>query len=217
MEERKIVIRDLGVIGWEEARVVQEERAQAVRAGADETLFLLEHPPVITLGRNGGRDNLLADPAALAARGVQVIQASRGGDITCHYPGQLVAYPILRVARRPGGLKGLFHDLEETVIRTVARFGVAAGRIGGRTGVWVGDRKICAMGLAVRRWVSMHGLSLNVGPDLSLFSSITACGLTGARVTSLAQEAGDPDIGMDRVKDVLSDEFRKTFAPASLA
>lgn len=176
----------------------------------------MEHPAVVTLGRKGGLDNLLTEASILAERGVEVVQSSRGGDITCHYPGQLVAYPIFRIERRPGGLKCFFRDLEEAVIATVARFGVSAGRVEGRTGVWVGNRKICAMGLAVRRWVTWHGLSLNVGADLGLFSNITACGLADARVTSLVLETGDHTINIPRVKEVFVVEFRKILAPAAL-
>lgn len=172
---------------------------------------------MITLGRNGGREHLLTSPEALAARGVHLVQASRGGSVTCHYPGQLVAYPLFRIERRPGGLKRFFHDLEESVIRTVDRFGVRAGRVQGRTGVWVGPRKICAMGLALRRWVTYHGLSLNVGPDLGIFAHITACGLPDALVTSLARETGDPTLSMDAVKHVFVEQFRAVLAPATLA
>ena len=113
-------ILDLGLIPYAEALALQEQAVHAVENGEEECLFVLEHPPVITFGRNGGKENLLMGADFLSANGVELVQSSRGGNITCHFPGQLVAYPIMRVDKRPGGLKRFFHDLEECVIRTLA-------------------------------------------------------------------------------------------------
>lgn len=218
-------IEDLGLIDFREAEALQLERVAAVGAGAEETLFLLEHPPVVTLGRNAGLAHLHVAPELLEAQGVLLARATRGGDITCHFPGQVVAYPIFRLERRPGGVRQFFSDLEEVILRTLARFDVSADRMAGRPGVWRDGRKIASIGVAVRRWVSHHGLALNVGPDLSLFSSITLCGLAGASPTSLSQaltEQGrfpipDTPTLVSEVKNGLAQEFLRLFAPAELA
>lgn len=211
-------VRDLGLIPYRQAEARQLEAVRQVLEGGEEMLFLLEHPPVITVGRQGGLENLHASPEFLAAQGIELARVSRGGNITCHFPGQLVAYPVVRIARRPGGVRGFFQDLEEAVIRTLEGFGVAGGRWEGRPGVWVAGRKICSIGVAVRRWVTYHGLALNVGPDLSLFERITLCGLPDARPTSIHLELeripGAALPSMDQVKHALAQAFRDRFAPA---
>ena len=168
-------IVDLGVMPYSEALAVQLECQERVRQGEEDTLFLVEHPPVITFGRHGGEENLLLDRAELAARGVEIVKTDRGGNITCHFPGQLVAYPVFRVGKRTNGLHGFVRTLEEIVIRSAAAFGVEAARWEGRPGVWIDNRKLCSLGMCVRHWVSFHGFALNVGNDLSLFSAITLC------------------------------------------
>jgi lipoyl(octanoyl) transferase len=211
-------IIDLGLIGYTQAEALQLKALEAVTAGEQaNTLFLLEHPKVITLGRQGGAENLHADAAFLAAQGIELAQTARGGNITCHFPGQLVAYPIWRVERRPGGMKKFFHDMEEAVIRTCARFSVGTVRRPGHPGVWVDEtRKICSMGIGVRRWVTYHGLALNVGRDVSLFEMITLCGIQGARPTSLSAEAGR-DITIEEAKHVFAQEFGEAFADSAVA
>jgi len=211
-------IIDLGLIGYKQAEALQLETLNAVTAGEQEnTLFLLEHPKVITLGRQGGAENLHMDPELLAGHGIELAQTTRGGNITCHFPGQLVAYPIWRVEKRPGGMRRFFHDMEEAVIGTCARFDVPTIRRPAHPGVWVDEtRKICSMGIGVRRWVTYHGLALNVGRDLSLFNAITLCGIQGAVPTSIEGEAGR-DIDMKDVKNVFENEFRKAFADSALA
>jgi lipoyl(octanoyl) transferase len=179
---------DLGLISFAGALAIQEAAVEEVLAGGEERIFVLEHTPVVTFGRHGGEDFLLFPPERLAARGVDVAKASRGGSVTCHFPGQAVIYPVMRLSRRPGGLKGFFHALEQTAMDALASMGIEAGRHPGRPGVWVGPRKIASVGVGVRRWVSYHGLALNVARDVSLFSSITACGLPGVEMTSAAAE-----------------------------
>jgi len=147
---------------------------------------------VVTLGRHGGAENLLVAPDVLAARGVGLVQTTRGGNITCHFPGQVVAYPIFEISVARGGLRGLFADLEEVVIATLAGYSVTGERIAGRPGVFVGPRKIASIGLAVRRRITAHGLALNVGRDLSVFSLITPCGLRGVEATSMLLEMDQP-------------------------
>jgi len=210
-------IVDLGLISHAEAETVQLERLALVSEGAEDTLYLLEHPPTITLGRNGGRENLLVGDEALARQGVELVQTRRGGNITCHFPGQLVAYPVFRIASRPGGLRRFFFDLEEAVIRTLGHFGLAAGRAEGRPGVWIGSRKIASIGIGMRRWTSYHGVSLNVGRDLSLFRLITLCGLPDAEPTSLHRELHDESISMQEVKHVCAREFSSVFAHPPVA
>jgi len=233
-------IVDLGVMAYHQAEALQLAALAEVLAGGAETLFLVEHPKVITLGRQGGQENLHVGAAFLESQGIELAQTKRGGNITCHFPGQLVAYPIVRVDRRRGGIRTFFADMEEAVIRTSAHFGVRTERRQGFPGVWtslqtggqtgtqtgtqIGDlagdlaasRKICSMGIGVKRGVTYHGLALNVGPDLSLFELITLCGIGGAAPTSLTQEAGR-EIPMKEVKDVLAEEFRALFAHSALA
>lgn len=204
-------ILDLGLITYARARALQEQAASRVLDSGEESLFLLEHPPVITFGRNGGEENLPLGREFFASRGVEIVRSTRGGNITCHFPGQLVAYPIMRVDKRPGGLRRFFADLEETVIRTLTRFGVTAARMANRPGVWVEDRKICSVGIAVKHWVSTHGLSLNVGRDLSLFDLVAPCGLPGVKATSLHRETGDKAVDMNAVKSAFIREFSGVF------
>lgn len=223
-----------------EAEALQLATLAEVLAGGEQTLFLVEHPKVITLGRQGGQENLHVNAAFLANQGIELAQTRRGGNITCHFPGQLVAYPIFRVDRRRGGIRQFFADMEEAVIRTTAQFSVRTVRRPGFPGVWVADqtnvragiqadiqtdirtdvqagaRKICSMGIGVKRGVTYHGLALNVGPDVSLFQLITLCGISGAAATSLSREAGR-EIAMKEVKDVLAEEFRALFAHPALA
>lgn len=210
-------IIDLGLVPYTEADALQRTRLAEVAAGAEETLYLLEHPPVITLGRNGGSENLRVGREWLAAQGIDVVRSSRGGNITCHFPGQLVAYPVFRVDRRPGGLRRMVHDLEEVVIATLARFGLSATRREGRPGVWIENRKLCSIGMAMRRWISYHGFALNVGRDLRLFDTITLCGLPDAQATSLHRELGDDAPTMQEVKDVCARQFRAIFAYSPVA
>ncbi|MDL2290517.1 lipoyl(octanoyl) transferase LipB [Desulfovibrio sp. OttesenSCG-928-F20] len=206
-----MIVRDLGLIDYEEAVALQEEAADALRRGGQATLFLLEHPPVITFGRNGGEENLPLGRAFFAERGVSLVSSSRGGNITCHFPGQLVAYPILRVDRQPGGLRAFFHNLEEAVISTLAVCGIQAERSKGRPGVWLGNRKICSIGIAVKHWITSHGLALNVAKDLSLFNMVSPCGLSGVSATSIHRELGDESLSMQEVKTLFTNEFLRLF------
>jgi lipoate-protein ligase B len=205
-------------MAYEDAYAVQEETREAVLARRGEsdgvacgTLLLVEHdPPVITVSRRASASgHLLASEAELTRLGVVVRETDRGGDITYHGTGQLVAYPIVDLNRLGLNLHGYLRFLEDVVIATCLGFGVEAGRDESEpaaTGVWVGGAKIAAMGVRVRRWVTMHGLALNVDPEMAHFGLINACGL-GRPVTSLAGElAGDPP-RMDAVKASLTYEF----------
>lgn len=180
-----------------QARLIAAKR-QAVPEAVPHVVLLVSHPHVYTLGKSGDAANLLLSEDALAARGATFHHVGRGGDITYHGPGQLVGYPILDLDRFFTDLGKYLRLLEETIIRTCADDGIAAGRIPGRTGVWVGpdaagpERKICAMGIRCSRWVTLHGFALNVNTDLTYFNHIVPCGIADRGVTSLAQELGRP-------------------------
>lgn len=177
---------------WELQRTLIADRS-AGRCG--DTLLLLEHPPTITLGRAANHAHVLVDPQELARRGVDLVATDRGGDVTYHAPGQIVGYPILKLARYGGGLLGYLRRLEETLIQTLATYDVAARRVPGLTGVWVnGDRaKIAAIGVRLSAsGVTSHGFALNVNPDLQGFTQIVPCGIGDRAVTSLAACLGTP-------------------------
>ena len=151
-----------------------------------DTLLLLEHPPTITIGKFGKSENILASRRQLAAAGICLFFTDRGGDTTYHGPGQLVAYPIINLRQSGMSIRQYIHNLEELIIRVLGGFDIAADRDNGYTGVWVKDEAIAAIGLSVKRWVSMHGLSLNVNTNLNHFSLIRPCGFTDRKVTSIS-------------------------------
>jgi len=166
-------------------RLHQQRRDESI----GDTLVLLEHAPVITVGR-GARDasDLLTDEATLRSLGIDLVETDRGGEMTYHGPGQLVGYPIVSLEERGRDLHRYLRDLEQSVIDTLGQFGVVGGRIEGLTGVWVGNAKICAIGIKVTRWVTMHGFALNIDPDLASFRrDIVPCGIRDRGVTSLAE------------------------------
>ncbi|WP_456325575.1 lipoyl(octanoyl) transferase LipB [Desulfonauticus submarinus] len=168
---------DLGIISYKQCLELQLKTLAEVQAGQEDTLFVLEHFPVITFGRNGGEENLLFNKKELQNKGVELVKSSRGGNITCHFPGQVVVYPIFRLGKRKGGVKKFFFDLEEVVIQVLKGYDIEANRIEGLSGVFVKEKKICSIGIGVKRWISYHGLALNVYSDLSLFKFINPCGL----------------------------------------
>lgn len=188
-----IAAYDLGRIPYREALELQR-RAVAARAtdAIGDTIWFVEHEPVLTVGRAGHAENLLASEAALRARGVEVVPIERGGDITYHGPGQIVGYPILALDAIPCGrdLHRYLRDLEEVLIGMLASYGITAGRRPPYTGVWTGDRKVAAIGVAVRRWITFHGFALNVDPDLTHFDWIHPCGIRGLGVTSMRELLG---------------------------
>jgi lipoate-protein ligase B len=190
-----LIFLDVGRAAYGPTLRLQERLAAEVKASGPERayLVLVEHsPPVITLGRGADAANVVAPPAVLEAEGVEIHKASRGGDVTYHGPGQLVGYPILRLDLHGRDVHRYLRDLEEVLIRLLARFGVEAGRSEGQTGVWVGRRKVAAIGVAIRRWVTYHGFALNVCPDLGHFGLIVPCGIRGKGVTSLEKLLGRP-------------------------
>jgi lipoyl(octanoyl) transferase len=185
----------LGRVPYEEATRLQEHLVAGVKRGeAGDTLLLLTHPPVITLGRGARAENVVIPDDERIARGIALHETGRGGDVTYHGPGQLVGYPILALRKERRDAHRYLRDLEEGLIGTAAAFGVAASRVLGLTGVWVGDAKLAAIGVRIGTgWVTSHGFALNVGDDLAGFEAIVPCGIRGKAVTSLAR-AGRRDL-----------------------
>ena len=229
-----VIYTDLGLIGYKECWTIQQKffdtLIAAKRPCEDEVtpkptarLLLCEHPHVYTLGKSGHADNLLVNEAFLARIGAEFYRIDRGGDITYHGPGQLVGYPVLDLQRLNMGLKEYVHALEQSVIDTIADFGVYGGRVPGATGVWLGDevpregnqpvdrgplRKICAIGVRSSHFVTMHGFALNVNTQLDYFGHINPCGFTDRGVTSLQKELGHK-MDMDTVKEAYVRHFEK--------
>ncbi|MFN0124084.1 MAG: lipoyl(octanoyl) transferase LipB [Blastocatellia bacterium] len=181
----------LGRVPYAEALALQQRLVQARKlAQIPDTLLLLEHPHVITLGRGGAQGNILLTRQLLASRGVEVFETGRGGDVTYHGPGQLVGYPILNLAPDRCDIRRYVRDLQEALMRTVADYGVTAGRRDDHIGVWVDDAKLAAIGIRVSRWVTMHGFALNAATDLDYFQMIVPCGIHDLGVTSLEKLIG---------------------------
>jgi len=207
---RDLEVRRLGRVPYADAAELQRALVEERRAGrVGDVLLLLEHPHVITLGARGdaARSHLIATPQQLAELGVELSETGRGGDITYHGPGQLVAYPILDLKPDRADVYNYVRNLEQVMISVSARFGVAAGRIEGLTGAWVGGSKIGAIGIRISRWIASHGFAYNVNTDLDYFSLIVPCGIRDRGVTSLARELGDV-VRMTDVEDAVIDAFR---------
>jgi lipoyl(octanoyl) transferase len=190
---RHIEIRQLGVVPYSAALALQRTLVEERRAnGVGDLLLLVEHPHVLTLGvrGDGGRSHILATDEALAARGIEVFETGRGGDITYHGPGQLVGYPIVDLKPDRQDVHRYVRDLEEVLIRTASDYGIDAGRVPGLTGVWVGREKLAAIGVRIARWVTSHGFALNVSTDLDHFNLIVPCGIADRGVTSLERLLG---------------------------
>ncbi len=208
-----LVIDDWGRLAYDTALARQRALNAAVIArDAPPTLVLVEHEPVITVTRRAAAEHLLASPQHLQTLGISVHQTDRGGDITCHGPGQLVAYPIFRLGDFGLNLGRYMRLLERVVIETIEAFGVSGHRDVCATGVWVqrpagGSAKLCALGVRIRKNTTMHGLALNVTNDLTHFQTIVPCGLHGRAVTSLHELLGDACPSMDQVKRTLADVF----------
>jgi lipoate-protein ligase B len=182
---------DLGLVPYQQAWDLQCRIHQEVANGErPDTLLLLEHPHVYTLGRRGQDSDILIDEARLAEIGAEVHHIDRGGEVTYHGPGQLVGYPIINLRRKGGGPLKYVRTLEQTLIATLSDFGIEAESEDRPTGVWIGDAKIAAIGVKVSRGVTTHGFALNVDPDMSYFDHIIACGMPDASATSVAQELG---------------------------
>ncbi len=200
-----------GLTEYSEAcRIQRTLWTQRLEGKAADTLLLLEHPPTITLGKSGKQENLIAAKEELEKRGISLFFTDRGGDITYHGPGQLVVYPIIDLRNRGKDIHRYVHELEEAVIRALAELSIESGRDEKNIGVWVGDNKIAAIGVSVRRWVTMHGLALNVNTDLTHFSLINPCGIVDRGVVSISKLKGH-DVSLDLVSERLLACFAEVF------
>jgi lipoate-protein ligase B len=202
----------LGLVPYARALDYQREVARARIAGeiAQDVLLLVEHPPVVTLGRSAKERHLLASTEFLTARGIDLFEVERGGDVTFHGPGQLVGYPIIDLKRHTQDLHWYLRQVEEALIRALAGFDIVAERNPGFTGVWTQGRKIASIGVHARDWVTWHGFALNVTTDLSYFDLIVPCGIEAVTMTSVAREAGG-SINMTDVVDAVVRAFGDVF------
>ena len=205
-----IDILDLGLSPFKEVWDLQKELVKKRQNGQiKDTLILAEHEPVYTLGKNANENHILQN----SPRDVKTYQIERGGDVTFHGPGQLVGYPIMDLHNYNKSISCYMRSLEQLIIDTLAEFRVTAERKDGLTGVWVGDEKIAALGVRVTRWITMHGFSLNVTPDLTYYSGIIPCGIFEYGVTSMAKQLTD-QVAVDSVKQVLIEKFMNQFQTA---
>jgi len=205
------LVYDLGLVDYNKGLLLQEKLLNSRKAGAiSDVLLLLQHPSVFTIGRSGIAENVIASEETLVKEGISVFHTSRGGDVTYHGPGQLVGYPILNLRENSLSVHRYVWDLEEIVIRTLADFGISGQRVSERRGVWVGEEKVCALGLRVSREVSMHGFALNVNTDLKYFTYIIPCGITGVSITSVSKLLGH-EVAIREIQESLLRHFSQVF------
>ena len=218
---RALWVCDLGLVEYDEALGLQRAVARARIAGdiPQDVLLLCEHPPVVTLGRSSKADHLLLSEQALAARGIALREAERGGDVTLHAPGQLVGYPIVDLKRHRQDLHWYLRQVEQGLIDAMAALGLPTGRRDGLTGVWVDDRKLASIGVHARDWVTWHGFALNVTTDLSLFEVMVPCGIAGVTMTSVARERPMATPSGPDVRSAVADGLAAVFglAPVPVA
>ncbi len=225
---KQIIVHDLGLVDYQDALDYQirlfnqiihtklENRKKNTEIETENHLIFVEHPNVYTLGKSGDISNLLLNKNELDDKKIQFFNTNRGGDITCHGPGQIVCYPILDLDNFFTDIHKYLRFLEETIIRTLNDFGIVSARSQNETGVWIDSdlvfsRKICAMGVKASRWVTMHGLALNVNNDLSYFENIIPCGISNKSVTSIYKETG-MDISLNQVKKIITKHFIEIFS-----
>lgn len=202
---------DLGLVPYNESFQLQLQLFELIaRSDLPGILLFLEHPPVITIGSNRSTKNLLAGESVFAERGIDIIQSNRGGDITLHGPGQLICYPVFDLKYFKRDLTLFVYNLEEVIIATLKSYGISGNRVNKHRGVFTGSQKIASIGLKVRKWITMHGLSLNVSIDLSYFENIIACGLKDYPQTSISEILGK-DIPINNVKEHMQNSFENIF------
>ena len=214
---RTLEVRRLGTVSYADALALQAEMVKQRRAGEiPDTLLLLEHPHVITLGSGSHDEHVLVTPEERAERGIELFDTGRGGDVTYHGPGQLVGYPILDLKPDRCDLHRYLRDLEEVLIGVLAEFGLRGGRKEGLTGVWVDDRKLAAIGVRVSSgWITSHGFALNVTTDLSYFGTIVPCGIRAHGVSSISAELGRP-VAMAEAEAAAVRGFERVFEAVAL-
>ena len=212
MITRNLTYRNLGLIDYQEAWDLQRIIFnQVVDKEIQDTLILLEHPHTYTLGKVADKKNLVGGKDYLEKNKISVFEIDRGGDITYHGPGQIVGYPIIKLEDWEKDTHKYLRALEEVIIMTCKNYGLDAGRNPKYTGVWIGNRKIAAIGVKISRWVTMHGFAFNVNTDLSLFNGIIPCGISDKEVTSLEKELAKKEINISEVKTILLENFKKVF------
>jgi lipoyl(octanoyl) transferase len=211
--ERELWTVPLGQVAYEEALELQRHIARDRISGAlpQDVLLLVEHPPVVTLGRASREKHLIASPEFLRSKGVELFEVERGGDVTFHGPGQLVGYPIVDLKRHRLDLHWYLRKIEEALINTLADYDIVAERNPSFTGVWTNGRKIASIGVHARDWVTWHGFALNVTTDLSYFDLMVPCGIDGVVMTSIARELGTDDVSMQDVIERTSAKFATAF------
>jgi lipoate-protein ligase B len=204
-------VYQLGLVEYGEAYRLQKKlHRQRFNGDISDTLLLLEHPPTVTIGRSGSLENVLVSREQLTQEGISLFFIGRGGDVTFHGPGQLVGYPIINLSHRGKDIHHYVHDLEEVLLRTLKDFSICATRDKSHAGVWVGNEEIAAIGLSIRRWVTMHGFALNVNPNLKHFSLINPCGFSNRKATSMSQLLGW-EVDMEAVAKCLIAHFSDVF------
>lgn len=210
-EARKLVYCDLGLIDYKEAWDVQKSIHQLrVENKIDDVLFLLEHPNTYTLGKIADKENLVGDKKYLSDNKISVYEIDRGGDITYHGPGQIVGYPIISLTNWKQDTHKYLRAIEEVIIKVCSEYGLEGSRVDKYTGVWIEDRKICAIGIKVSRWITMHGFAFNINTDLNLFNGIVPCGISDKEVTSLMHEL-KTELLIDEVKEKIIHHFDEIF------
>jgi lipoyl(octanoyl) transferase len=222
----ELLVADIGVVGYAAALEMQRDLAKRRISGdvSEDVLVLVEHPPVVTLGRTAKAANLTASPSLLSARGVELFEVERGGDVTFHGPGQIVGYPIVDLKRHRKDLHWYLRQVEQALIDSLGAIGISAGRVEKQTGVWVGlspdsqflipdsrARKIASIGVHARDWVTWHGFALNVNTDLRYFELMVPCGIAGVDMTSVARELDRGSVDMNAVKATVAARFAATF------
>lgn len=217
MTQRLLEVQDLGLLDYDAAYAFQRDAARRRISGelANDLLILVQHPPVITLGRSTKPGNLLATPEYLASRGIALREIERGGDITVHEPGQLVMYPIIDLKRHREDLHWYLRQLEEVVIHALATLGIDSERSPGQTGVWREGRKLASIGVHVKQWVTWHGVALNVENDLSTFRHVVPCGIDQVEMTTVVREArrrGVAPPSFDQVMQAMSERLASLFS-----
>jgi len=203
-------IIELGLTKYREAWALQKKLWQEVVEGAEEVFLILRHFPVITLGRSSHESNILVGEEILRKKGVEIFQIERGGDVTFHGPGQWMGYPILDLKRRKRDVHLYLRNLEEIIINTLKDYGLSGKRIPGMTGVWIGEKKIASIGVAISRWVTYHGFAFNIQPEKEYFNLINPCGL-GKEITCLEEEL-HTKLEMQAVKEKIKENFQKIYS-----
>lgn len=211
MRDKNLNIVKLGIVDYGKAYQLQRKLLQKhIDGEGRDFLLLLQHNPVITIGRSGSKSNILISESALAANGIDTYEIDRGGDVTYHGPGQLTGYPIIDLRRFKKDIHWYLRQLEETIIKTLAEYGIAGGRIKEYTGVWVGNEKVAAIGVAIKRWITYHGFAFNINPNMSHFQMITPCGISDKGVTSLTKLLGH-EVDIEEVGKKTISTFAEVF------